>query len=73
MNKKKAEMERKIEIIKKFAKDMGYTYGAHTYKDYFDNKRPCFCISLEETEDGDGNPYGWAWHTDTYDEIKECD
>ena len=68
MNKKKAEMERKIEIIKKFAKDMGYTYGTHTYKDY-DNERPCFCISLEETEDGDGYPYAWAWYTDTYDEI----
>ena len=58
-------MEERIAIIKKFAQDMGYTVDEDTYKSCV-NSRPMYAIYLNETSDGEGEPYGWAWYLDTY-------
>lgn len=59
-------MKEKIEIIKDFAKKMGYTAieDKYTYKG-----RPCYSIELLETGDIEGNPYSWAWYLDTGEEM----
>lgn len=62
-------MEKKIEIIKEFAKKMGYITKETKYKHAFNN-RPCYMIELIGTLDGEGEPYSWAWYLDTKKEIK---
>lgn len=67
---RKADMEKKLSIIRRFAKDMGYTvteeaYTTESYKKEY-SKRPAYSIELNEVYDGEGNPYCWAWFTDTY-------
>lgn len=67
---RKADMEKKLSIIRRFAKDMGYTvteeaYTTESYKKGY-SKRPAYSIELNEKWDGEGNPYCWAWFTDTY-------
>ena len=69
MNNKKAEMEKRIKIIKDFAAKMGYTYYIDKYKSCIDG-RPMKSIELNETSDSEGNPYAWAWYLDTYEELK---
>ena len=58
----------KIEIIKKFAKDMGYTIDTYYYTHCFNGKK-CFGIELIGTSDAEGNPYSWAWYVETGQEV----
>lgn len=58
-------MKEKIEIIKDFAKKMGYTIDE--YKFEYEG-RPCYGIELLETCDTEGNSYSWAWYLDTGEE-----
>ena len=62
-------MEKKIEIIKDFAKKMGYTIQETKYEHNFNN-RPCYMIELIGTLDSEGEPYSWTWYLDTKKEIK---
>ena len=62
-------MEKQIEIIKDFAKKMGYTIKETKYQHDFNN-RPCYMIELIGTLDGEGEPYSWAWYLDTKKEVK---
>lgn len=62
------EMNRRIAIIKDFAKKMGYETYEEDY-DHCSNGRPCHSISLEGTADSEGNEYSWAWYRDTYEEF----
>lgn len=66
---KKTTMENRIKIIKDFAFKMGYEVYIDEYESCRDG-RPMISIELSETYDGDGNPYSWAWYTDTYEELK---
>lgn len=71
--KRKELAEKKIEIIKRFASEMGYTtweedYIASTFRGHGDD-RPAHIIELSETADNEGNPYSWAWYTDTWEEM----
>ena len=65
-------MEKKIEIIKDFAKKMGYTIKETKYQHDFNN-RPCYMIELIGTLDGEGEPYSWAWYLDTKKEVKQAE
>lgn len=69
----KETMEKSIEIIKNFAESMGYEtieYDYTTYARYSkENNRPAHAIELIGTYDCEGEPYTWAWYTDTYTEI----
>lgn len=58
----KEEIQKKIEIIKDFAKKMGYTIDEYKCEH---EGRPCYSIELLETCDIEGNPYSWAWYLDT--------
>lgn len=58
----------RMQIIYKFAADMGYDAVFQTYT-HCDNGRPCCSISLEGTSDGEGIPYSWVWYTDTWEEF----
>lgn len=60
---------KKIEIIKQFAKDMGYKTETYYYNHYYNQKR-CFEISLCGTWDSEGNPYSWAWYVETGKEVE---
>lgn len=60
--------EKRIEIIKRFASEMGYTTWEEDYESCH-NGRPCHSIELMETADCEGNSYGWAWYTDTWEEL----
>ena len=71
--KRKELAEKRIEIIKRFASEMGYTtweedYIASTFRGHRDD-RPAHIIELSETADNEGNPYAWAWYTDTWEEM----
>ena len=68
IDKRKTEMFRKINIIKDFAKKMGYDYCISEYNNC-DNGRPMICIEIIGTCDSEGNYYNWAWYTDTYEEY----
>lgn len=59
-------MKRKIEIIKRFAKDMGYEIEESRYNYH---NRPCYMIELIGTSDSEGNYYSWAWYIDKEEEI----
>ena len=61
-------MKRKIEIIKNFAKEMGYEIREEKYYHY-KNGRPCYHIELLGTIDNEGDPYSWAWFLDTEEEM----
>lgn len=62
------EIKEKVNFIKDFAKNMGYNIYEDYYKSWINN-RPAYFIELCETSDSEGNPYSWAWYTDTWDEI----
>lgn len=64
-NNGKETILKELEIIKKFAKEMGYNYFIDEY-DNCENGRPMLSIELNGTSDSEGNPYSWAWYTDTY-------
>lgn len=55
-------VERKIAIVKDFAKKMGYT--AEVFEDGY-----CRGVRLVETSDSEGNPYCWIWNVKTGKEI----
>jgi hypothetical protein len=64
----KEEMERKIEAIEEFAEKMGYMVVI----EHFSNRiceRPMVWISLQGTCMPSGEPYDWAFFTDTYEEL----
>ena len=61
-------MKEKLEIIRKFAYDMGYSVNEYPYT-HCKTGRPCYTIELNETCDSEGNPYTWCWYTDTEEEI----
>lgn len=67
--------EKRIEIIKRFASEMGYTTWEEDYitticgKGRFESGRPAHIIELSKTADSEGNPYSWAWYTDTWEEM----
>lgn len=66
------EMKKKIEIIKDFAKKMGYTVieSEYEYKSWHGGKsRPSHWVELLQTSDVEGNPYSWGWYLDTGEEI----
>ena len=65
---KTLEVSKKINTIKNFAKDMGYTPIVSHYTHCI-NKRPCISIALSGTSDNEGYAYIWAWYEDTYEEI----
>ena len=64
----KEKMERRIALIKNFAKEMGY-YDREISYAHCENGRPCYAIELEGTTDSKGDPFVWAWYTDTYEEF----
>lgn len=66
--KRETTMKKRIEIIKEFARQMGYETYEDDYMNYMNN-RPCYCIELVGTSDSEGNSYAWAWYTDTYEEL----
>jgi hypothetical protein len=57
----------RMQIIYKFAADMGYEAVFQTYT-HCDNGRPLCCIWLEGTSDKRGVPYNWEWYMDTWEE-----
>ena len=64
--------EKKIEIIKQFATDMGYETWEEDYTTsacFRDGGRPAHSIELDGKYDCEGNPYCWAWYTDTWEEM----
>jgi len=61
-------MKEKIEIIKDFAKKMGYKTREYNY---IWNGRNCLGIELLGTLDSEGNPFEWAWYLDTKEEIED--
>lgn len=60
--------QERMEYIREFAKNMGYTVFEENYEHY-DNNRPCHSIELVGTADSEGNSYSWAWYTDTWEEF----
>ena len=66
----KEVMEKELAIIRDFANKMGYEVNEYAYTTYSynpkDTGRPAYIIELEGTSDSEGNPYCWAWFTDTY-------
>ena len=58
----------RMERIKRFGIAMGYKISIFRYT-HCDNSRPCVQIALEGTADSDGEPYSWAWYTDTYEPV----
>lgn len=62
------DLEKKMEIVRAFAKQMEYTTREYNYTHYL-NGRPCVCIELNETSDSEGESYSWCWYTDTGEEI----
>lgn len=62
--------KQRANIIRDFAKKMGYTVSTDNYK-HSTNKRPIYIMELLETYDSVYNPYCWAWYTDTWEEIIE--
>lgn len=79
MNKKnnniKKTVENKIEIIKNFARQMGYetdvyeyNYAGYRRREVKENEK-CIAIDLIGTADSEGNPYSWAWSLQTGREI----
>ena len=63
------KVEKKVNIIREFAKKMGYT----TTEEYYTvssggwsvepkyHNTDAFYIELNGTSDSEGNPYSWAW------------
>lgn len=66
---KKAEMERKISVVKNFAKEMGYAITESTYY-HSGNNHPIYLIELNEVWDKNRECYSWGWYTDTYEEVE---
>lgn len=66
--KRYQKAQERIDCIRRFAKDMGYTAFEENYNDYH-NGRPCHSIELTGTCDSEGNSYSWAWYTDTWEEF----
>ena len=62
------EAQKRIDCIRKFAKDMEYEVFEQDYIHCYNN-RPCHSIELMGTSDSEGNSYSWAWHTDTWEEF----
>lgn len=58
----------RIKYIKQFAKNMGYEAWEDDYTSW-KNNRPCHSIELAGKQDSEGNPYCWAWYTDTWEEM----
>ena len=67
LEKRKAEAERKIAIIKQFVKDMGDKLYEEKYNSCVDG-RPIYTVGLSGIEDCEGNPYSWYWYTDAWEE-----
>lgn len=69
------EIVRQVNLIKKFASDMGIGWFDEYYSfdaiHLHDNNqgRPCYMIALEDTADNEGNPYSWAWFLDTGEKM----
>lgn len=74
-DKRKKLAEKRIEIIKRFATEMGYTTWEQDYitsvwkNGCREDGRPAHIIELNETHDSEGNSYSWAWYTDTWEEM----
>lgn len=66
--KRYLKAQERMEYIREFAKNMGYTVFEANYE-HCDNNRPCHSIELDGTADSEGNPYAWAWYTDTWEEF----
>lgn len=62
------ETYKRLMIIRKFAEQMGYGINESDYTHCFNN-RPCHSIELLGTCDSEGDPYSWAWYTDTWEEF----
>ena len=65
---RKEKMNERISYIKEFAKKMGYSINDYEYENCI-NSRPSRSVELLGTSDVEGNPYGWAWYIDTYEEY----
>ena len=65
---RKALMNKRIAIIKSFAWKMDYEI-LERYYNHCDTDRPCYSIELVGTYDSEGNPFAWAWYTDSYEEF----
>lgn len=68
INKRIEKMNKRIEIIKDFAKKMGYSINDYKYENC-DNNRLSRCVELIGTADIEANPYSWNWYLDTYEEY----
>lgn len=66
--KRYLEAHKRMEYIRRFAKEMGYEAYMEEYESCF-NSRPCVSIELIGTSDSEGNAFGWAWYTDTWEEF----
>lgn len=66
--KRYLKAQERMEYIREFAKNMGYTVFEENYEHY-DNNRPCHSIELVGTADSEGNSYSWAWYVDTWEEF----
>lgn len=64
----KEEMERKIKAIEAFAEKMGYMVVIEHFSERIYD-RPMIWISLQGTWSPSGEPYDWAFYTDTYEEF----
>jgi len=66
--KRYLEAHQRMEYICRFAKEMGYKTRVEEYNSCVDD-RPCVSIELIGTHDFEGEPFGWFWYTDTWEEF----
>lgn len=62
------EAQKRMNYIFNFAKEMGYSVLKSEYE-HCKNHRPCVSLELSGTWDSEGNPFAWAWYTDTWEEF----
>lgn len=67
MNQSFESAQRRMELIRQFAAQMGYE--VHEV-DYGENYRPCHSIELIGTEDS-GYAFTWTWYCDTWEECNQ--
>ena len=62
------KVQKQLITIRRFAKEMGYKTCESNYEHPINN-RQCHYIELLGTWDSDGEPFTWAWYTDTWEEV----
>lgn len=70
------EIVKQLNIIREFAKKMGYETGEEYYTAQIWNRKtgpfesfPAYSIEIYDKVDSEGNPYYWAWSMITGEEF----